>query len=79
MNHEGHKEHKENRTQRFLFMKYAPVPIETERVASETIGAAIEVHRHLGPGFLEKISIAELPRADAQARTKKNGLLIFVL
>ena len=36
-------------------MKYAPVPIETERVASETIGAAIEVHRHLGPGFLEKI------------------------
>jgi GxxExxY protein len=36
-------------------MKYAPVPIETERAASETIGAAIEVHRHLGPGFLEKI------------------------
>lgn len=36
-------------------MKYAPVPIETERMATETIGAAIEVHRHLGPGFLEKI------------------------
>jgi GxxExxY protein len=36
-------------------MKYAPIPIETERVATETIGAAIEVHRHLGPGFLEKI------------------------
>ncbi len=36
-------------------MKYAPVPDVTERAATETIGAAIEVHRHLGPGFLEKI------------------------
>ena len=33
---------------------FAPIPVETERVATETIGAAIEVHRQ-GPGFLEKI------------------------
>ena len=26
-----------------------------DRTANQVIGAAIEVHRHLGPGFLEKI------------------------
>jgi GxxExxY protein len=34
---------------------FTPVPAETEAVAHEVIGAAIEVHRHLGPGFLERI------------------------
>jgi GxxExxY protein len=36
-------------------MGYDPIPAEDERIAHEVIGAAIEVHRLLGPGFLEKI------------------------
>ena len=29
--------------------------VETDRWAHATIGAAIEVHRHLGPGFIESL------------------------
>ena len=36
-------------------MNYAPIPAEDEQLAHKIIGAAIEVHRVLGPGFLEKI------------------------
>jgi len=32
-----------------------PIPEELEQAAKEIIGAAIEVHRHLGPGLLESI------------------------
>ncbi len=31
-------------------MKYAAIPEEDERLAHQIIGAAIEVHRILGPG-----------------------------
>jgi GxxExxY protein len=34
---------------------YAPVPQEDEELARRVIGAAIGVHRLLGPGFLESI------------------------
>jgi GxxExxY protein len=34
---------------------YAPIPNEDEEWAHKVIGAAIEVHRVLGPGFIESI------------------------
>ena len=34
---------------------FEPIPVKTELAANQTIGAAIEVHRTLGPGFLERI------------------------
>jgi GxxExxY protein len=36
-------------------MPHEPISPEDERLAYDAIGAAIEVHRVLGPGFLEKI------------------------
>ena len=34
---------------------FDPIPAEDERIAHAVIGAAIEVHRVLGPGFLESV------------------------
>jgi GxxExxY protein len=36
-------------------MNYDPIPAEDEELAHKIVGAAIEVHRLLGPGFLESI------------------------
>lgn len=34
---------------------FAPIPEEAEKIGRTVIDAAIEVHRQLGPGFLERI------------------------
>ena len=36
-------------------MSFELIPAETEQVVTEVIGCGIEVHRRLGPGFLERI------------------------
>jgi GxxExxY protein len=39
----------------YSFGDNKPIPPGFEEIATKIIGAAIEVHRHLGPGFLESV------------------------
>jgi GxxExxY protein len=60
MNHKEHKEHKEHKgleTRRTgnNHPAVASIPPTTEQVVHEVIGAAIAVHRALGPGFIEPV------------------------
>jgi GxxExxY protein len=47
--------HEDTQSVRGFVVDYASIPADVELVATEVIGAAIEVHRHLGAGFVEKI------------------------
>ena len=53
MNHEGHEEHEE--ASLYTMRHSSPLSREAEALMTRTIGCAIEVHRRLGPGFLESI------------------------
>lgn len=38
-----------------MTLRHQDLPQSVDSLATEAIGAAIEVHRHLGPGFLESV------------------------
>ena len=52
MNHEGHEGHEGVEK---IMRRTSPLPQETEQIIRAIIGSAIEVHRALGPGYLESI------------------------
>lgn len=55
MNHEDHDEHEDSLKARYRMRIPSPLSPAAEEAMTRTIGCAIEVHRTLGPGFLESI------------------------
>jgi len=54
--HDGHGEgHDEHDPFTFRMRLPSPLPVHIERVMTRVIDCAIDVHRQLGPGFLESI------------------------
>jgi GxxExxY protein len=54
--HDGrHDEHDEGFGRNFRMRLPSPLPEETEQVMTRIIDCAMEVHKSLGPGFLESI------------------------
>ena len=58
-------------------MNNAPIPAETNALAEKILGAAIEVHRELGPGLLESIYESALIH-ELQARGLRVGRQVDV-
>jgi len=62
-------------------MEYEPLPEEDEALAKRIIGAAIEVHKELGPGFIEFIyeqaMVHELSLAEISFEKQKSILVPY--